>query len=202
MILSEWLDDEYQLFLNDSRSQFLRTLVKTQGNYMYCNQAANLAYYSAPESGSDRTFLWSVPLSGGQAARLMAIPNAGPLAYSNDGKYAVYAAGDSSNSTGRLIDIAQRKVVKEFVLANYVPYTLPHFTPDGKAIAFITQLDDGFGLAFEPLSGEKIYFAPTRSKAPILDFGWSPSGKSLAILTDHSTSDVAILTDLSASTKK
>jgi Tol biopolymer transport system component len=202
MILTAMFDKDYQLFLIDLHGQFLRTLVKTRGDHMFCNQAANLAYYSAPEPGSPGKFLWSVSLAGGKASKVMTIPDAGPLVYSNDGKYAAYLVAGADNSEARLIDIAQRRVVKEFVLANHAKQTLPHFTPDGKALAFVAQENDGFALAFQPLDSGKIYLAPTRSKAPIVDFGWSPAGKSLAILADHSTSDVAILTDTSASSKK
>ena len=202
LILSEVLDRDYQLFLNDAHSQFLRTLIKTRADYMFCNQAANRAYYIASESGSDATFLWSVSLEGGKPNKLMAIPDAVPLVYSKDGKYAAYLVGDSDSSKARLIDIAQRKVISDLALDGHAKQTLPHFTPDGKALAFVSQQNDGFALAFQPLNGGRIYFAPTRSKAPILDFGWSPSGKSLAILSDHSTSDVAILTDSSAADKK
>jgi hypothetical protein len=36
-------------------------------------------------------------------------------------------------------------------------------------------------------------FAPFQ----ILDFGWSPSGNQLAVLRNHSTSDVVLITDQS-----
>jgi Tol biopolymer transport system component len=133
---------------------------------------------------------------------VVAIPDAGPVVYSKDGKYAAYLAGDADSYKARLVDIAQRRVVKELFLSNHVKQTLPHFTPDGKALAFVAHENDGFVLAFRPLDGGKIYFAPTSSKAPIADFGWSPGGRSLAILSDHSTSDVAILIDSTASSRK
>jgi Tol biopolymer transport system component len=87
--------------------------------------------------------------------------------------------------------------VRELDLSNHVKQTLPRFTPDGKALAFVAHENDGFVLTFQPLDGGKIYFAPTRSREPIVDFGWSPAGESLAVLSDRSTSDVALLTDSS-----
>jgi hypothetical protein len=38
-------------------------------------------------------------------------------------------------------------------------------------------------------------------REPIKDFGWSPSGKELAVLRSISTSDVVLITDTSAKGK-
>jgi hypothetical protein len=66
----------------------------------------------------------------------------------------------------------------------------------------VKEGDQGFALIARPLDS-----SPTRTisawfKKPIQDFGWSPSGKSLAILLDRSTSDVAVITDKSAKDQK
>jgi Tol biopolymer transport system component len=104
---------------------------------------------------------------------------------------------DAGSSKATIISIEQRKVVKELSLANHVKGTLPHFTPDGHALAFVEEQKQGFALAVSPLEGSAPRLLTTWFKASILDFGWSPSGKTLAIMWDHSTSDAALITDKS-----
>lgn len=195
LLLTGSIDGVDQLYLVDSHGQFVRTILKTRGDAVFCDHDNKLAYYS--DADSKDPSIWSVPLAGGASRKLMSIPNVAPIVYSIDGKNAAYVLDDAGSSKATIISIEQRKVVKELSLANHVKGTLPHFTPDGHALAFVEEQKQGFALAVSPLEGSAPRLLTTWFKASILDFGWSPSGKTLAIMWDHSTSDAALITDKS-----
>jgi Tol biopolymer transport system component len=185
-----------QIYLVDSHGHFVRTLVKMQGSGLFCSQENKLAYYS--DTDPKDPSIWSVPLAGGAPLKVMSIPHAAAIVYSATGKIAAYLLDNGASSTATIMNLDQRKVVREIPIANHVHETLPHFTPDGSALAFVEQEMQGFALASQPISGSAPHILTTWFKDPIKDFGWSTSGKSLAIMWDRSTSDVALITDKSA----
>jgi len=109
---------------------------------------------------------------------------------------------NEGHTVATVISLEQRKVVRELPLANQAEGTLPHFAPDGKSLAFVEQQEQGFALAVQPLDGSAPRILTTWFKNPITDFGWSPSGKKLAILSERSTSNVALITDTSTKPKE
>jgi DNA-binding winged helix-turn-helix (wHTH) protein/Tol biopolymer transport system component len=196
IVLTGEVDGTNQIYLVDSHGHFVRTLVKVQGSGMFCSQENKLAYYSAADPKDPS--IWSVSLAGGAPRKVMSIPHAAAIVYSVNGKTAAYVLDNGAGSTATIMNLDQRKVVREFSIANHVHETLPHFTPDGSALAFIEQQKQGFALASQPMSGSEPRILTTWFKDPIKDFGWSPSGKTLVIMWDRSTSDVALITDKSA----
>jgi serine/threonine protein kinase len=73
-----------------------------------------------------------------------------------------------------------------------------HFTPDGKAVAFISEEKGVDNVWIEPLDGSQGHPLTHFTSDQILDFRWSPDGKSLAVLRLSSTSDVILLHDAGA----
>ena len=69
------------------------------------------------------------------------------------------------------------------------------FMPDSKALVYGIQQGGGEAILVQPLDGSPSHvlvdFVPSR----IRDFAWSPSGDQLAVLREHSTSDVVLITD-------
>ena len=59
-------------------------------------------------------------------------------------------------------------------------HTFLRFSPDSRALVYSVRRDGGFTLLYQPLDGTPPHtlFDPG---APISDFGWSPSGKQLAV---------------------
>jgi Tol biopolymer transport system component len=69
-----------------------------------------------------------------------------------------------------------------------------HYSPDGKSLAFVVELDGLDNIWLQPLDGSKGKKL-TNFNGPdtIQDFRWSPDGKSLAILRFNAVSDVVLL---------
>jgi hypothetical protein len=195
LLVTGTINEVDQLFFIDAHGQYVKTLVKTRGDAMFCNAENNIAYYA--EGKPPDRFIWSLPLAGGTPHKLMSISPKAPIVYARDGRNAAYVLDDAGKSTATVINLDQRKVTTELPLVDHGPETLPHFTPDGKALAYVEQGKQGFALALQPLDGSPSRLLTTWFKSSILDFGWSPSGKSLAILWDRSTSDAAVITDQS-----
>ncbi len=189
----DWVD---QLYLMDSQGHFVRTLVKIPGSGMFCGQENKLAYYSDDDSKDPS--IWSVPLAGGPPHKLISIPHVAPIVYSADGKLAAYISENSGRSSATILSLDQSKILREIPIADHVRGTLPHFTAGGKDLAFVEQQKQGFALVLQPINGSAPRILTTWFKNPITDFGWSPSGKYLAIMWDRSTSDVALIKDKSA----
>lgn len=196
IIFSGQIGPEYQIYLVDSHGQFEKTLVKTDhpsGN-AYCNMNNELEYYS--ESDSKEPAILSTHQDAPR--RVFSLPRLVPVSYASRGKLAAFVLDDSGHSTATLVSLEERKAVGEFRLTDHVHGTPLHFTADGKALGFIEQGKNGFAIALQPLDGSPSRPLTGWFKDPITDFGWSPSGKFLAIMWDRSTSDVALITDKSA----
>jgi eukaryotic-like serine/threonine-protein kinase len=192
-ILTGSVGEIQQLYLVDSRGQMVRTIVKTRGNGMFCDQKHQLVNYLDASSGDPS--IWAVPLAGGIPHKLMSIPRVAPMVYSNDGKLAAYVSDSSGRSTATIINLDERKSVRDLPLTGHVEGTLPHFNHDGDALAYVEQQKQGFALVSQPINGLAPRILTNWFKDPISDFGWAPSGKTLAIMWDRSTSDVALITD-------
>jgi Tol biopolymer transport system component len=109
---------------------------------------------------------------------------------------------DAGRATATIVDISQRSIVRELPLINHARGTLPHFSSDGDALAFVEQQKQGFALVLQPIDGLEPRVLTALFKDPISDFGWSPSGNYLAIMLEHATSDVALIKDESTSSRK
>ena len=187
------LDGVDQLYLIDTNGQFVKTLLKTWANSMFCSQGDGLVYY-VDRSVNDPA-IWSMRLAGDTTHKVMPLSHFAPVVYSSDGKQAAYVSEQGGRATAVIIDLNQHKIAGELPLPGFVHGSLPHFTPDRRSLAFVRQEKDVFTLALAPLDGSTPRSFPKSFDKSILDFGWSPSGKRLAILWDASTSDGAVLTD-------
>lgn len=70
-----------------------------------------------------------------------------------------------------------------------------HFTPDGKALAFVVLQNGADNVWIQPLDGSKPYQMTKFDSQLIQDFRWSPDGKRLAVLRFDSSSDIVLLHD-------
>jgi serine/threonine protein kinase len=73
-----------------------------------------------------------------------------------------------------------------------------HFTPDGKAVALVTEDHGADNIWVQPLDGSKAHPITSFKADQIIDFRWSADAKSLAVLRYHRESDVILLHDTSA----
>ena len=74
-----------------------------------------------------------------------------------------------------------------------------HYGPDGTALAFVVELKGVDNIWLQPLDGSKGHQITGFNSDLIRDFRWSPDGSHLAVLHFHSTADVILLHDMSAS---
>ena len=189
------LGDDNQLYLVDPHGQFVRALVKTRADAMFCDSANQMAYYA--DGDEKNRAIWSLPLAGGAPRKIMSLAKAAPMVHSGNGALVAYVIHEGEKATATIVNLNQHAVVRELRLANHAYDTLPHFTPDGKALAYVEQQPQGYALAAQPLDGAPVRVLTLWFKTPVLDFGWSPQRKTLAILWDRSTSDAALIKDTS-----
>ena len=199
-ILTGSFDKKDQLFIVNSQGQFMRTLIEVRAGNFFCKQESNLLYYSI-DTTSDPA-IWRVPLSGGNPQKVVALPALAPVVYSVDGKYAAWILTGAGSSTASIVDLGLGKLVRNIALANFVRDTLPHFTRDGKDLAFVQLGEEGYTIVGQPVDGSPPHQLAGWFKDQISDFGWSPSGKILAILSAHSSSNVAVISDESSKSSR
>jgi eukaryotic-like serine/threonine-protein kinase len=72
-----------------------------------------------------------------------------------------------------------------------------HFTPDGKNVGLITIENGADNIWLQPIDGSKGRLITNFKSDLLIDFRWSPDGKSLAALRSHRDSDVIFLHDTS-----
>lgn len=71
-----------------------------------------------------------------------------------------------------------------------------HYTPDGKALAFVAKQDGVDNIWLQPVDGSKPRkLTNFKSSQVIEDFAWSPDGKTLGLLLSNPVSDVVLLHD-------
>jgi len=71
------------------------------------------------------------------------------------------------------------------------------FTPDGKAVAYPIVENGVSNLWLQPLDGSPGRQITNFKSGRFRTFGWSPDGKSLALIRDVSQSDVVLLREAS-----
>ena len=163
-----------------------------------CASDARWVYYFSP----DTSMMWRVPISGGnpEAVNLPRAPNTFPtglFAVSPDGKIIAALAVDNTGKNPRimLLDASPSAAAQSRVLKvdDRISGNL-HFTADGKAITYAIR-DHGLeDIWLQPLSGD----SPGRKITnvhfqQIGTFRWSPSGKSLGVVSGESDSDVVLI---------
>ena len=156
--------------------------------------------------------LWRVPLAGtGKAEAVPAgvpirmLPAGNVLSASPDGKYLAYALATMPTPED---PYPQYKVALLDWAAGASPPRLMDaderissgglsFTPDSKAVAYPIRESGVDNLWVQPLDGSSGRGITSFTSEQISMFGWSPDGKSLAILRGHTESDVVLIRDTS-----
>ena len=76
-----------------------------------------------------------------------------------------------------------------------------HFTPDGKALAFVVEEKGVDNIWIQRLDGSKGRRLTSFESEQLIDFRWSPDGKKLGVLRCHIESDVILLHDTSGASQ-
>ena len=129
----------------------------------------------SPDQKQIAIFLQSSPETGAYKNRVLLIP----------------VEGDKGGS-GRYLDIDQ-----SFNVLFFSPGPTSngnfHFTPDGKALAFVREQNGVSNVWALPLSGAPPRKVTDFESETILDFGWSEDGKNLAVQRYDTTNDIILL---------
>lgn len=156
--------------------------------------------------------LWRAPLEGpgkpeavpaGVAPRTLPTGNA--LSTSPDGKYLAYVLATMPTPEDpypqykiALLDLAATGSPPRVIDADErISSGGLSFTPDGKAVAYPIRESGVDNLWVQPLDGSSGRRITSFNAEQIPTFGWSPDGKSLAVLRGHTDSDVVLIRDTS-----
>jgi eukaryotic-like serine/threonine-protein kinase len=162
-----------------------------------CSADSQQVYYSAAEIGVNKASLWVVPLAGGTPRQVLPPEATGVFHISSDGRLAFCGIAILPGGYWKIFDLTTGRTLPEVPQDVSDINTSPnHFSPDGRAIVQGVLRTGGRTLLYEPLDGSAPHTMIDPVQEIIRDFGWSPSGKQLAMLRLKSSSDVVLITDV------
>jgi len=170
------------------------------GDYPFCALHGKTLVFRVPEAKTGLMVPMIIPIEGGTPQKVMHPPTLWP-AYTSNGNIAAHATKSDMGWTIVVEDLQRQKKIHEFALKDPIPVFLFTISPDDKAVVYSGKLDQDFVLISQPMDGSPSNVIANLGREPIKDFGWSPSGKELAVLRSISTSDVVLITDTSAKGK-
>ena len=127
----------------------------------------------------------------------MGKPTFGFFILSRDAKLAMVETNLSTldNSTVSIIDVSTGQVLRQLPRDTSV-LGMVGFSPDSKALVRIIVLNGGSALLYQPIDGSPTHVLLGPTHEELTAFGWSPSGKLLAVLQQRKSSDVVLIKDL------
>jgi eukaryotic-like serine/threonine-protein kinase len=160
-----------------------------------CSADSRQVYYSAGESAAFTASLWVVPLAGGTPRQVLPPEAARSFRISGDGKLASCSIVVLSGAYWKIFDLAKGRTLSDLPADASDIGSSDHFSLDGRAMVQGVLRGGGRTLLYEPLDGSAPHPMIDPLQEAIRDFGWSPSGKQLAVLRLKSSSDVVLITD-------
>jgi serine/threonine protein kinase len=179
--------------------------------YPVCSADGKWVYYHDSEGPH---FSMRVPLDGGQpepvpASDVQGMYGMGAEAISLDGKRLIFNAettvpegpqlaanklalvnlDDTSQSSTRLLQPDPR--IAEAGGTGFA--NTMTFTPDGNSVAYIIRDQGVDNILVQPLDGSPAHQITNFTSEHIVEFQWSPDGKTLAVARAHDTSDVVLV---------
>jgi Tol biopolymer transport system component len=168
-----------------------------------CSLDGKWAYFE----NSSTNQIWRVPANGAGKAELVpgsAIPNSflsgTGIDLSPDGKLLAYSVNMLDPDDPRiaikqtvLLDLSSSAPPRLLKQDRRTSRTGLQFTPDGKSVAYAIGENGVDNLWIQPLDGSPGRKITNFNAEEILEFHWSPDGKTLGILRGHIDSDVVLL---------
>jgi len=105
---------------------------------------------------------------------------------------------ESAKSAMRTIPLGAER---NFTFHGLSPDSSFRFTPDGKALAVVVEEKGVDNIWLQPLDGSKGRQITDFKSEEITGFRWSPDGKQLALVRHHSSSEVILLRESTASSQ-
>jgi hypothetical protein len=151
------------------------------------------------ENQMSKASLWSVPLSGGTPRQIVPPEATVYYAISVDGRLAGWTILDPPKARWNIFDLASRRAVTQIPLdtsdQGSNEASSVRFSPDNRAAVYSVLRNAGRTLLYQPLDESAPHPLLDPAQEVIPDFGWSPSGKQLAIVRQKSSSDVVLIKD-------
>jgi len=163
-----------------------------------CSSDSREVYYFVLENEMSRASLWSVPLSGGTPRQILPPQANVYYAISPDGRLAGWTI-DLPKARWTISDLASGRTVSQIPLdtsdMGNDDASSVRFSPDNRAAVYSVLRNGGRTLLYQPLDGSASHPLLDPAQEAIPDFGWSPSGKQLALVRQKSSSDVVLIKD-------
>jgi Tol biopolymer transport system component len=164
-----------------------------------CSSDSREVFYFVDENEMSEASLWSAPLSGGKARQTLPAEALLPYGISSDGRLAIWSLVDPPKARWKIFDLASGRQVSEIPLdtsdVGSQDASSVRFSPDNHAAVYSVLRDAGRTLLYQPLDGSAPHTLLDPVQEIIPDFGWSPSGKQLAVVKLKSSSDVVLIKD-------
>jgi serine/threonine protein kinase/Tol biopolymer transport system component len=164
-----------------------------------CSADSRQALYGAAKDEIFIDSLWAVSLAGGAPRQLLPSEATADYAISQHGRLAGYdVVAATSKVHWKVFDLASGRILSEVVLDSSDIASergFVHFSPDNRAIVYSVLRSGGRTLLYQPLDGSTPHQLLDTVQEGITDFGWSPSGKQLAVLRLKTSSDVVLIKD-------
>ena len=186
------------------------------GSFWGCSPDGKWLYYSPQNQGG----VYRIPASGGDAEVIPGTSPANSLlnqaTLSADGKtlalFTQVLKPDARTYSSRIVFVGPDSIIRNLDLDPGLNAVFPslgppdsaafHFSPDGKALAFVVQEGGADNIWMQPIDGSKgRKLTNFNSTKTIQDFRWSPDGRSLALLRFTSVSDVILLRNTSSASR-
>ena len=169
-----------------------------------CSLDGKWVFYTS--GGENRNSLWKVPINGGKPSQLTDFTALFPEISPRDGSIS-YTFVDQQANPARfrrgVIDANGGGSPKVFDLPPFSGTLGPAFygqrakwTPDGKALAYISNKDAVGNLWSQPIDGGPPKQLTKFTSDMIFNYAWSSDGKKLALARGSKTSDVVLISDL------
>jgi eukaryotic-like serine/threonine-protein kinase len=159
-----------------------------------CSFDGNWIYYLRPLNEEK---LQKISIDGGDPKTIIPINtmmNIFPgIDVSRDGKLLAFwgdTLGVVNAETGKVSKVLQ---VDPRIGKSNGHLTYPHFTPDGKSLAYIIHVNGVDNIWAQPIDGTAGFPITSFKSDEIVDFHWSPSGDRLGIVRGRTESNVVLI---------
>ena len=158
-----------------------------------CSPDGKWVFYTSAHEG--KWMLYKVPIDGGEPIRVFDKSCTSP-SVSPDGKLVAlpYKLDEQPNALRvAIISSETGQLLKSFDFGHY--WNVVHWTPDGRAVAYIKTQGDVSNIWAQPLDGGKPLQLTDFKSDLIFNFAWSNDGKQLAVARGSETGDVVLIRD-------
>jgi Tol biopolymer transport system component len=200
LVFSLWTTTGTQIWRTDADGSNRVRLTDGKGDvYPVCSVDSKWVYHLNNRGSTNQ--VWRVLLSGGKSEVVpgSVVPNSMlgvPVAISPDGKLAAYglSLGESEQEIG-LLNLASEGLAAPRLL-NPDPRIASgvQFAPDGKGVAYSVRNKGVDNIWIQPLDGAPGRQITNFASDWIAEFHWSPDGKTIGVIRNHTDSDVVLLT--------